>query len=605
MTCVICGIPIQRTDTEDDGFNGKSQRDWPQDCRAVYVFDWDLANIKISGLGVRVLNDDILVPVDPSKRYDGSINQELIGVSEHWGFVLHDACWGLLCEGFQLDLNHLFLFYLSTYIGHCGLPCWNGDYGGVAQIGTNGQVILWGPIFDHDVDDDVPAEYKIYPFQIPTLKKAITFSNRLQQDAFHSKLDPQKLSLDKDIFSHLPTEIAETIVTLLPSPDVHSLHLALPVFATLTLSERFWASRFRKGREVEFIPDVVNNPPTSWRALYLSLHVWASDNLGMINRRRVWKLVDNIQSVLCHIRDTTCFGTVSNSLLDPQAPDNYVQVAEGYSWITAERTAEESNFRNLRYRTLSFPGPIQITQVSVSMFDTPDGRYVSGLTFIDHDGQVAPLGYCHPRHIVHIELPGAQHIQGWEVVHDLQGVKAIAVVAQDDTVSRFAGSPGGNPHKLLVSSEGVSSIRATFDCLWNCTSERLQSSRSFKFVDERSREHWQKLGNVHPLVSRQWDTQFGETEVRNYFIDLDSDHGEEITGLDVQMYSGLVCGLKVHTNFGRTTNLTSKRSPILGEPAFPWVSIRPRGNKIIGMYMVGGGFSEALFAEIGLISVDE
>lgn len=67
----------------------------------------------------------------------------------------------------------------------------------------------------------------------------------------------------------------------------------------------------------------------------------------------------------------------------------------------------------------------------------------------------------------------------------------------------------------------------------------------FKFVDERSREHWQKLGNVHPLVSRQWDTEFGETEVRNYLIDLDSDHGEEITGLDVQMYSGLVCGLKV------------------------------------------------------------
>ena len=121
---------------------------------SVYVFDWDLANIKISGLGVRILNDDILVPVDPSKRYDGSINQGLIGVSElgegfpfprnnrHWGFVFHDACWGLLCEGFQLDLNHLFLFYLSTYIGHCGLPCCNGDYGGVAQIGTNGQVIL-------------------------------------------------------------------------------------------------------------------------------------------------------------------------------------------------------------------------------------------------------------------------------------------------------------------------------------------------------------------------------------------------------------------------------------------------------------------------------
>ena len=309
----------------------------------------------------------------------------------------------------------------------------------------------------------MPAEYKTNPFQIPALKKAITFSNRLQQDAFHSKLDPQKLSLDKDIFSHLPTEIAETIVTLLPSPDVHSLRLASPVFATLTLSERFWASRFRKGREFELIPDVLNNPPTSWRALYLSLHVWASDNLGMINRRRVWKLVDLIQSVLCHIRDTTCFGTASKSLLDPQAPDNFVQVAEGYSWITAERTTEESNFRNLRYRTLSFPGSIQITQVSVSMFDTPDGPYVSGLTFIDHDGQVAHLGYCHPRHIVHIELPGAQYIQGWEVVHDLVGVKAIAVVARDGTVSRFAGSPGGNPHKLLVSSEGVSSIRATFD----------------------------------------------------------------------------------------------------------------------------------------------
>ncbi|KAJ4137275.1 hypothetical protein NW768_002857 [Fusarium equiseti] len=481
----------------------------------------------------------------------------------------------------------------------------------------------------------MPAQYKTDHFQIPALRKAIAFSARLQQDAFHSKLDPQKLSLGKDIFSRLPTEMAETIVTLLPSPD----------------------NAFGPQDSVKE------------ETLYLSLHVWASDNLGMSNRRRVWKLVDGIQSALCQIRDTVCFGTSFKSILEPEAPDDAPQVADGHSWSIAERNLEEPHLRNLRHRALCSPGPILVTQVSVSLFDTPDGPFVAGLSFVDHNGQVAHLGYCHPRNIVDIELPVAQRIQGWEVAHDALGVGAIAVVAQDGTVSSFAGNPDGIPRKLVVSSEGVSSIQASFDAVklvalgqttkdvitnrtgyfWHpevpakefflngASGDSLPTSPNrlartvffeqpgdnkrltsilcdnvdvchigqmeFSFMSAESVESWQKLGDASPVVTRQFDARFEDTGVQNYYIDLDGPNGEEITGLDVQMHEGLVCGLKVHTNFGRSKSLTSKSSPILGNPRFPWVSIRPQGSKIVGMYMIGGGFCECIFADIGLISV--
>lgn len=661
---------------------------------------------------MRARENEILVPQDPSKVLDGSDQQVLLTVHDggdgdfpepddaHWGFFAHDACWCLFSGSFQVDLNHLFLFYCSSYLGNCDLVNWGGDYGGAAEDDGGETHVVWSPKWNGSNEEHrggMPDLYKANPLQIPTLRKAIAFSARLQQDDFHSKLDPQKLSLDKDIFSHLPTEIAETILTHLPSPDVHSLRLASPVFATLTLLERFWASRFCKGKEFDFvIPDVLNSPPTSWRALYLSLRIWAEENLAMKNRRRIWKIIDGIHDVLLQIRDKTCFGMASPSILEPEPTYDFDQAAEGYSWLEADRTtthASDSDLRKMRYRSLSFPGPIQVIQVSVSLFNTPDGPFVSGLSFVDLNGQVAHLGYCHPGNIVHIELPGAQRIQGFEVVHDCLGVRAIAVVAQDGTVSSFAGTHTDHPWKRIVSSEGISSVRGAFDVsislfnmlprmrrpnseqavkllslgqttrdaityrtgyfwykeipgeefLFNGALGDLVPRESYDIVRtaffkpqgvnrnmimmmcentdichvadilfhfQGAEDSWEHLNDIGPLATGSPPVKFERTGFASLHIDIDGWHEEEITTLDVQLYEGLVCGLKVgkprlgrkylsksadtiqvHTNHGRSQNLTSQESPILNDPRYPWVRVSPKGSKIVGMYVIGAAYA--------------
>lgn len=242
--------------------------------------------MKISGIAARDWHDrgaGSTVSVNPDARYDDrqvdgdgfpiqdddahepdvqiSINNLFLpnAIPEWcWGFLLHDACWSLLNSERKVDLGNLFRLCVSSPIGLDRLLNFGHDYGGVSGREYEGSIEILASRYGSE--ETAEEKLRANSLEIPALKKAIDFSARMQLDAFQSILDRSNLSTDKDVFNYLPPEILERIVTFLPSPDVHSLRLASRVFATLSLSERLWVSRFTEGHEFDYLLEVFATP---------------------------------------------------------------------------------------------------------------------------------------------------------------------------------------------------------------------------------------------------------------------------------------------------------------------------------------------------------
>jgi hypothetical protein len=132
----------------------------------VYTFGFELNTPKISGVGVPDRQHNMLVPQNPSKRYDDRNNNgqppgfpdEHISIVEsdgqtsvvpardaYWGFYVHDVCWSLFTWDFNVNLEHLLHLYMSTPIGPCGLIGWGGSYGGAAHRLIHHDGWHWAP----------------------------------------------------------------------------------------------------------------------------------------------------------------------------------------------------------------------------------------------------------------------------------------------------------------------------------------------------------------------------------------------------------------------------------------------------------------------------
>ncbi|KAF5659147.1 hypothetical protein FCIRC_12604 [Fusarium circinatum] len=504
--------------------------DFFREFRAIWIHGNNFDDVKVSGVAASDWNDrsiNSIVPVNPSARYDDrrqvdddgfpvdrvpDVEISIVNVFHpdpppewRWGFLFHDVCWRLLNFEQKVDLRGLFRLCASTPNGPDLLLDFGHYYGGVASMDYEGSIRVL--VSDLKGPNTMGEMLRTNPLDIPALKKAINFAARMQQDAFQSILDRSTLSADKDVFNYFPPEILERIVTFLPSPDVHSLRLASRVFATLSLSERFWVSRFTEGREFDYLPEVFATPPTSWRALYLSLHIWASDNMGMANRRRVWPLIQDFHRTLGQMKDVDCLGNSIKTAFEPEVPNPGPQHE---SLITAERYLFEpgthfvGGSRVLRARSVEFPRRLKVMLMSVSFVETPDGLFISGLIFIGADGVFESLGYTHKSEMEHIPLPKDQYVKGFEVALDVCGFRATAAITEDGTTSLWAGDPADHPRRRLIDVEGISLLVAQFDAFKLVS---LSRDRKTETLEPRDRLLWHReipspelfLDGVRPL----------------------------------------------------------------------------------------------------------
>ncbi|KAF4439404.1 pyrimidine 5 -nucleotidase [Fusarium acutatum] len=315
-----------------------------------------------------------------------------------------------------IDLRDLFRLCVSTPIGLDLLLNFGHGYGDVATQDYEGGIEV---LVSHFGSADKAVEMlRTNPLQIPALKKAINFA----------------------------AQILERIVTFLPSPDVHSLRLASRVFATLSLSERFWVSRFTEGHEFDYLPEVFAAPQSHGE---LSTSPFTSGRLktGEWETAATW----------------IAFGNLINTTFKPEAPNSGPQRG---SLITAERHLFEpgthfmGGSRVLRARSAEFPQHLKIMLMSVSFVDTPYGPFISGLMFVGADGMFESLGYTHKPQMEHIPLPEDQYVKGFEVALGTCGFRAIAAITEDGTKSSWAGDTADYARRRLTDIEGISLIVA-------------------------------------------------------------------------------------------------------------------------------------------------
>ncbi|KAH6976482.1 hypothetical protein BKA56DRAFT_658380 [Ilyonectria sp. MPI-CAGE-AT-0026] len=311
--CVLCGVPITR----------RLHEPWLREFRAVWIEDdkWD--NVKLSGVGTCDENDDVVtgtVPSDPHRRYDDPIDPNpLIEVElktfnlaylvhpetsryepePFWGWACHSSCWNILNTEFTPNLRLLFEICLSMPIGVDSIMDWGHNYGEVVALQRNHEIPILGRRFSALAS--IPQDLRSDSFDIPSLATAIRHSVRLRNDAIESRLSRQPQA--GDTFSRLSPELLQLIATLLLTSDVRSIGLISSAFAILSLPEKFWASRFKRGNEFDLF--LVARPQMKSCEDEVSLRESSKNHFKYMkhemNKHRVVSLVK-----LCQINRTNC-----------------------------------------------------------------------------------------------------------------------------------------------------------------------------------------------------------------------------------------------------------------------------------------------------------
>ena len=439
--------------------------------------------MKLSGVGLRV-DKQFIVPIDPEKRYDDtdlteesvislSLNKPTYSRHEEaevkisprglWGFGFHSACWNIFTKVWLPDPGALFVVCLSFPVISSGVLRWGHYYDGVPRYNT----------LDGD-DRMVP-----YPMRNRPPKFTDFLADPLGIPDLYDKLKsslPPKIGMSTgsihdagivdDPFSVLPLDILYCILVALPSKDAQSLWAASPTFATLKLSEKFWASRFKEPHEYQYLFEAFDDPPKSWRAFYHLVQNWAPATPNINNRKRIWRLALRLRNLLNQVREASCQGSPLRSFLKPDS------AASLLNWHSCDNRVYD-DFAHLRTRELSLSGISGAKLRAVSFVDFNGHKFISGLRLIKENGQSECLGYIHPLEEIHTGLTPTQGMRGWMLAGNDLGFRAIAIVGDNDENFEWIGDPSGYTQWYIGGQGNVTSMKAEFDVSMGLLGGRL------------------------------------------------------------------------------------------------------------------------------------
>ncbi|RSL49403.1 hypothetical protein CEP54_012435 [Fusarium duplospermum] len=446
MSCVLCGR----------WFKKSSKQTWMREYRAIYTSGVNLFEAKLSGVGRYEGGGRKYLPAQSRGRYDDADFNENTQVEFRlrfrkggpgqgdspprvWGFVFHAACWEIIRILFQPDVQLIFSLCFSMPIHLTKLLDWGHNYGGIV-VGIP--------------DDENPPHV----------------------DLHHT---PPNTRADGDVFHRLPNELLQAILVELPRKDVRSLRQASPIFANLHLSESFWASRFWRGHEFHYVFETVRSGPDSWEKLYLALRYMEP---RLADRKRIWSLVLELESLQNQVSGTVCNGDRLLTAFDTSKngrvkKNEHTRGWRELDWCTAGiNLCIEYDWFNVGCRPwfariLRCRPRLRVRHLWVSFVCMSGRSFVSGFRFVRPNGKVNSLGYIHPDQEVKICFSDGRHespytISGWQCAVENQGFRAVAVLAADGTMSRWAGEPDGVPRwRLRGPGKRISAIKAEFDAL--------------------------------------------------------------------------------------------------------------------------------------------
>lgn len=372
-----------------------------------------------------------------------------------WGFPFHCHCWELLRVSSptrDVHLQSLFDLCRSFPIPLGATLDFGHDYGGLYQRERPGPY----PPFPgeetrlkkRDVDSAIFQSHTFCPLDQYFLTRMIK-----EIKTSHEVLTPREpirqSTTAYDPFSKLPLEILLCIFPCLSSADVLNLRLASRVMANVTLSDRFWHSRFCDGREFDHILEFAqhSNHKGQWKKIFL-LAQPLQHHQPLVNRKRIWGLATALHGIIS--RTGTCHGRALCSSFEQEAPP------DSRTWVTASRNLKlypdmfSTGSRSLFERFLALPE--KLSSVSVSLTDLFTGRYVSGIQIRDAHGNCWDLGYRQPHSLTTFTTT---HILGFVLAQDQRGIRGMRVLSESNPASDWIGDYQDIPRRRLVLPKAI------------------------------------------------------------------------------------------------------------------------------------------------------
>lgn len=452
----------------------------------------------LTGVGISRSPGDLLIaPRDENRRYDDYgfsdsdkdqfSSSPVSHANPGTGYVFHESCWRVLKACLYpspVPVQTLYNICRSSPITCPGFVDLGLDYWG----------FIWGPKLQysqrasrHVLRRVAPrigrtsvmgSNAQFDPFDIPKLERIL---DKTQQPAPQEDTGPSispSFRNQSDCFNRLPPELLEEIRVLLPSSDVANLHLISRTFASLSLSQYFWASRFRGTCERSHIfePTILEfdidgrKTRRDWKSLYHETGRVHSPPDTLYSRERVWNCIRPLAELLVEI---------------PPVSDGAVREFQGVEtetdgWKSAPGwRCIGGNFRprshripwsmacNIRFEQNVYV-PEDLERIDVTILSFCDQQYVSGLRLISRKKSNIQLGYVisGKETILHVgDRDGGQNIlTGFICALGDLGIQGLRTVASKGQLSEWAGAATDSSQTLrLCVGQPISELKAAFD----------------------------------------------------------------------------------------------------------------------------------------------
>lgn len=271
----------------------------------------------------------------------------------------------------------------------------------------------------------------------------------------------QRQNIVPNCFTALPQEICFEIASYLPTVDALSARRASRSFIPIFYNNLFWASRFRADADRSWLFESREwNKTSDWRWLYHRTNRVHRDG-GIQNRERVWKLIQQVQRILCLQWNEL------SVLPSPRSNPESLKWLEATGDLRQEtRTGPYHGFnegsRLFHERQTSVPSPLD--QIAFSVIQLGEVECIAGMRLIPKIGAAIELGY---RTEGKESVLNVAFLGGFNLAVGSRGIQGIQCVLEGGRTSPWVGCTHEAPKtKRLAVSGPIVAIKAGFDASW-------------------------------------------------------------------------------------------------------------------------------------------
>ncbi|KAH8682317.1 hypothetical protein BX600DRAFT_448249 [Xylariales sp. PMI_506] len=499
LTCGLCGFMYPQ-------FNPDNNL-WSPYYRAVYCAGPDPSTApRLSGVGYHYDDqEDNYVPAEYHQRYDDADLAPLsmiqirdikppgadVPAEEQadyaWGFVFHEACWGVLEQAVkpgEINIDALWRILCSVPCAS-GLPNWGHNYGGLYLGNMKDQAkgehfVLLG----RNSNLFIPSTFAS-PLRVPELELLVksmrirTAGSNDDENGDSAVADGEEITIQpsigdsrRDPFAKLPLELREMLFCYTNSRGAANLRLSSRACAATPLTQLFFQSRFWPNREMHLYFDAFLLPSsemrgTDWMRLYREIKFRLKGNrvvLGERNRQRLWR--QTIQPLANAMEQVQGLGRLKGNPKWKWNSD-LSDLQDGWKSVRTSRLRSPLAFGELRRIVYSteIEMPESITGVNISFMEFFGSYYITGLRFTLAERSDLEIGYIHQSSEEYLPVSGS--LKGFHVAADECGFRAVALITGQHMVSEYlewAGNHGMLPSMpLKAAGSGFRRLRASFD----------------------------------------------------------------------------------------------------------------------------------------------